>query len=108
MIEPHRKQTLDEEEQKSLRSMLRALQPFRELRQDMPLQYVASFLWVAVNEGLGVTDYAQRAGVAQSVMTRHLLDLGERDRRMGVSVANPMMTYPAASDLRGQEGLHVG
>jgi hypothetical protein len=70
MIDPYQKQTLDEEEQKSLRSMLRALQPFRELPHDMPLQYVVTFLWVAVNEGLGVTDYAQRAGVAQSVMTR--------------------------------------
>lgn len=46
----------------------------------MPLQYVTAFLLVAQEEGLGVSDYAQRAGVSLSVMSRHLLDIGERNR----------------------------
>jgi DNA-binding MarR family transcriptional regulator len=82
MIDPYAKQTLDEEEQKSLRSMLLALQPFLELRKDMPLQYFVSFLMVAVNEGLSLTEYAERAGVSQSVMLRHIFDIGEGDRTM--------------------------
>jgi DNA-binding MarR family transcriptional regulator len=36
---------------------------------------------VAMQEGLGVTDYAERAGVPQTVMTRHLLDIGTHNRR---------------------------
>jgi len=46
----------------------------------MPLQYVTAFMLVAVDEGLGVTEYARRADVSQSVMTRHLLDLGASNR----------------------------
>jgi DNA-binding MarR family transcriptional regulator len=46
----------------------------------MPLQYVVAFLLVAQEEHLGVGDYAERAGVSVSVMSRHLLDIGERNR----------------------------
>lgn len=59
-----------------------ALWPFKELRHAMPLQYVIAFLLVAEEEGLGVGDYAERAGVSVSVMSRHLLDIGERNRNM--------------------------
>jgi hypothetical protein len=48
----------------------------------MPARYIKSFLLVAEEEGLGPTDYAKRANVAVSVMSRHLLDIGERDRYM--------------------------
>jgi DNA-binding MarR family transcriptional regulator len=49
-------------------------------RHDMPLQYVTSFLLVAMDEGRGVNEYAERAGVSKSVMSRHLLDIGPRMR----------------------------
>ena len=73
---------VSEEEQTSIRSMLGALQHFRALRSTMPLQYVTAFLLVAEKEGLGVIDYARRAGVSVSVMSRHLLDIGKRNRKM--------------------------
>jgi DNA-binding MarR family transcriptional regulator len=57
-----------------------ALEPFRHIRPTMPLQYVYTFLQVAVDEGKGVTEYAHQAGVSSTVMTRHLLDIGERNR----------------------------
>jgi DNA-binding MarR family transcriptional regulator len=59
-----------------------AHQPFVDIRGTMPLQYVRAFLLVAMDEGKGVSTYAQRAGVSNSVMSRHLLDIGERNRYM--------------------------
>ena len=73
---------LTDEERSSIKGMLGALEPFRSLRQTMPLQYVTAFLLVAEEEGLGVGDYAKRAEVSVSVMSRHLLDIGERNRDM--------------------------
>jgi DNA-binding MarR family transcriptional regulator len=75
------RQSLNEDEKRTVKGALMALEPFRELRHEMPLQYVVAFLLVAEEEGLGVTEYAKRAGVAQSVMSRHLLDIGDRDRK---------------------------
>lgn len=71
---------LPEEDQAAVKGMLGAVEPFRALRATMPLQYVVAFLLVAEEEGLGVGDYAKRAGVSISVMSRHLLDIGERNR----------------------------
>jgi DNA-binding MarR family transcriptional regulator len=46
----------------------------------MPLQYITAFLMVARAEGKSVTEYAEIAGVSTSVMSRHLLDIGDRSR----------------------------
>ena len=37
-------------------------------------------LTVVVKEGQTVTEYAETAGVPQTVMTRHLLEIGDRSR----------------------------
>ncbi|WP_027565277.1 MarR family winged helix-turn-helix transcriptional regulator [Bradyrhizobium sp. URHA0013] len=74
------KPTLTEEEKAFARSLMLALEPFREIRSTMPLQYVYTFLQVACDEGSGVTEYARSAGVSPTVMTRHLLDIGDRNR----------------------------
>jgi len=42
------------------------------------MQHAYAFLLVAVEEGRGVQEYAERAGVTQSVMTRILFALGPR------------------------------
>jgi DNA-binding MarR family transcriptional regulator len=68
------------EQRATLKAQLNALQPFRSVRETMPLQYVAAFLLVATEENLNVTEYARRAGTSQSLMTRHLSDLGEINR----------------------------
>jgi DNA-binding MarR family transcriptional regulator len=78
----HFRQSLNSEEKEKLQVLLQALEPFRDLRGTMPLQYVVAFLLVALEEGEGTTEYARRAGVAQSVMSRHLLDIGDRNRHM--------------------------
>lgn len=76
------RQSLSDDEKGVLKGVLRALDPFAEMRVDMPLQYVRSFMLVAMEEGKGVSEYAEQAGVSQSVMSRHLLDIGDRDRYM--------------------------
>lgn len=63
------------------RALLSTTDPWFELRNDMPAQYIRTFLMVAAEEGLGVGDYARKAGVAKSVMSRHVLDLGDFNRK---------------------------
>ena len=73
---------LEGDELNAVRSLIASIEPFRSIRSTMPLQYVMAFLLVAMEEGLSVSEYAQRAGVSLSVMSRHLLDIGERNRHM--------------------------
>jgi DNA-binding MarR family transcriptional regulator len=54
--------------------------PFRELQSTMPLQIVTTFMIIASDEGQNVAEYAKRAGISQSLMSRHLGDIGEVDR----------------------------
>src|SRR5262249_18717338 len=56
------------------------MEAFRVVRRTMPMQHAYAFLLVASEEGLGVQEYAERAGVTQSVMTRILFALGSRSR----------------------------
>jgi DNA-binding MarR family transcriptional regulator len=74
------KQSLSSDEKQSIKSLMQAMQPFDNIRHTMPLQYIRAFILVALEEGLGVKEYARRSGVSPSVMSRHLLDIGERDR----------------------------
>ena len=76
------RQSLHDTDKDALNSFMSALEAFAELRQTMPLQYVRAFLLVALDEGRGVGDYAELAGVSTSVMSRHLLDIGDRNRHM--------------------------
>jgi DNA-binding MarR family transcriptional regulator len=46
----------------------------------MPIQNLITFLRVGMEEGKGVTEYADGAGLATTIMTRHLQDIGDRDR----------------------------
>jgi DNA-binding MarR family transcriptional regulator len=79
-IMPHHKPSITAEQRSLLKSQFNALEPFRAVRATMPLQYVTAFLLVATEEHLNVTEYAKRANTSQSLMTRHLADLGEVNR----------------------------
>jgi DNA-binding MarR family transcriptional regulator len=63
--------------------ILDLLGAFQEHNPTMPIQMAASFLLVAKNEGKSLRELRQLSGVAQSTMSRHLLDLGARNRRFG-------------------------
>lgn len=78
-----RNKAVTDEQRTTLRATWNALKPFRAVRDTMPLQYVTAFLLVATEENLNVTEYAKRAGTSQSLMTRHLMDLGAVNRHHG-------------------------
>lgn len=73
-------QTAGAEEKAIIDATLRALEPFKNIRDTIPLQYVIAFLLVASSEGRNVTEYAKAAGISPSLMTRQLADLGAVNR----------------------------
>lgn len=80
-------------------TLLASLDAFREIRHTMPLQYIIAFLLVALDEGKTVGDYAIKSGVSPSVMSRHLLDIGERNRHLAEGFGL-VMTKPNVLNLR--------
>jgi hypothetical protein len=66
-----------------MRAFYRALKPFCGVRRDMILPYVQTFTLVAMEPGLCSAEYAQRADVSQTVMTRYLIDISDRMSLMG-------------------------
>lgn len=93
---------LPDEERRSASSLLSALEPFRDIRSDMPLQYVTTLLLVATGEGKSVNEYARRAGVSKSVMSRHILDLSIR-LRSGEDGLGLLVSKPSPESLRQHE-----
>jgi DNA-binding MarR family transcriptional regulator len=75
------KSHLTDEVRQAAKALRLALEPFVALNPTIPASYIISFLAVAEKEGQPVNEYAKEIGVYKAVMTRHLLDLGERDRR---------------------------
>jgi len=57
------------------------MQAFRAVGPIMTTQQAYAFLMVAMDEGRGVQEYADRAGITQSVMTRILFALGPRGQK---------------------------
>ena len=69
------------------KGLLRADHLFSQVRTaidpNVPTQIVQAFLTVALNEGASLTDISEKMGsVSLSTTSRHLLDLGERNRKM--------------------------
>lgn len=54
---------------------------FQAINDTMPIQSAHSFLTVALFEGRSLREYCELSGVSQSTMSRHLLDLGARNRK---------------------------
>lgn len=71
---------LKDDEKAALKNIYALLSAFKKIRPTMPLQHAVTFVLVAMDEGQGVLEYAERADVAQTVMTRHLLDIGSQNR----------------------------
>lgn len=71
---------LRDDERAALKSVLALLNAFKKVHPTMPLQHAVTFMMVALDEGQSVQDYAERCGVAQTVMTRRLLDIGSQNR----------------------------
>ena len=72
------KSFLDDDTKALAKAMRLALEPIVEA---FPLAYVLTLLAVAEREGMAVNEYANDVGILKAVATRHLQDLGVRDRR---------------------------
>jgi hypothetical protein len=77
------KSLLSDDVRQAARALRLAIEPFVELNPNIPASYIISFLTVAEKEGRPVSEYANDVGMFKAVMTRHLLDLGARDRHGG-------------------------
>jgi DNA-binding MarR family transcriptional regulator len=75
------KSLLDDDTKALAKAMRLALEPIVEASPTIPLAYVLTLLAVAEREGMAVNEYAKDVGMLKAVATRHLLDLGVRDRR---------------------------
>lgn len=77
------KSLLSDETRQAAKALRLAIEPFVAQNPTIPASYIISFLTVAEKEGRPVSEYANEVGLYKAVMTRHLLDLGERDRHGG-------------------------
>jgi DNA-binding MarR family transcriptional regulator len=75
---PDREKTMDE---KAVRRAQAVLTAFQAVNESMPIQVASTFLTVALYEGRSLREYCDLTGVPQSTMSRHLLDLGPRNRK---------------------------
>jgi DNA-binding MarR family transcriptional regulator len=82
-LSPHQKTLMTSQREGVAQALFLALEPFAKESPTITLGNFMTFLRVASSEGKGVTEYADDAQVYKTVMTRHLLDLGDRDRHGG-------------------------
>ena len=71
---------LTEAERPALQRLLWVADHLREIKPNMRIHELAAYLRVALNEGKSVQELTVDAGVAQSVMSRALLDIGPLNR----------------------------
>jgi DNA-binding MarR family transcriptional regulator len=64
----------------SLRMLASALEPFRTIRDALPLQYAQTFLAVALEPGATVNEISEATGITPAMTSRQLSDLGEINR----------------------------
>jgi DNA-binding MarR family transcriptional regulator len=79
---PLRHVELQPDEERRLRALVHILDYFEDHAPQIPASMIEAFLLVALNEGCSLRDIVELSGRPQSTMSRHLLDLGERNRRM--------------------------
>tara|TARA_R100000808_G_scaffold6280_1_gene18792 strand:+ start:4063 stop:4431 length:369 start_codon:yes stop_codon:yes gene_type:complete len=66
---------------RSVRDLANVMELFADLRRDMPLQLIRTFLMVAADPGRPFKDYGKRLGISQSSMSRHMAELAEWGQR---------------------------
>lgn len=74
---------MTEKEMLSARKVDRLLSQFRtSIDPNIPAQMLQTFMTVAMNEGKSLTEIAELVSANMSTASRHLLELGSRNRRM--------------------------
>ncbi len=67
-------------EERRARRLLKIIEEFRKLDPDMQMPMAATFLLVALNDGISRTEVMGRLGVAGSTATRNLMGLMQQGR----------------------------
>lgn len=73
---------LSSEERLALQRLYDALAEIREIAQHMPVAQVMAFILVALHEGRSLGELAKLDGSKLATLSRRMLDLGDRNRRM--------------------------
>ena len=102
--------TISEQCRRDGRAVCQIHQMFlEEFRRNIPATYIISFMLVIEEEGLSLNDYAERSGIEgspKSVMSRILLDVGDRrPLGLGLVTSRPRPDGPHAIILtaKGRE-----
>ncbi|UWU78151.1 MarR family winged helix-turn-helix transcriptional regulator [Bradyrhizobium huanghuaihaiense] len=82
------------------RTLLNVLLPMRRTRKRLTFSLVNTFLNVAAQEGLTVSELAARCGVSGEVMSKHLRDLGAVNRRHGTGLGLVAVVQQIHGDRR--------
>lgn len=82
------------------RRMKRALEPMGSVHGTISLQLTYTFLAVALNEGITVSALATRCRVSNTVMSRHLRDLGNINRHRKTGLELVAVTQRVYGDRR--------
>lgn len=83
--------------------MLDAVDVFYRLRERLPASHIGTFLTVAINEGLSVSELAVKCGVSGAVMSRHISELGARNRRRGPGLGLVAVVQDSRWDRRERQ-----
>lgn len=73
---------MSREEAQALRRALKLLEQFEEYNPNMPIQIARAFLLTSLHEGRSLRELTDLSDQKLSTMSRHMLDLGERNRNM--------------------------
>lgn len=75
--------SLNDKDLKGLQRLSKAITALQTISPTMPIQLAHSFVLVALHEGASLGDLCKLTGFATSTMSRHLLDLSDRNRKLG-------------------------
>lgn len=73
---------LGADERQALQRLYDSLGEIREIAQHMPVAQVMALLLVALHEGKSLGELARLDGAQLATLSRRMLDLGDRNRRM--------------------------
>ncbi len=65
--------------EEEIKNFLMVLKPLQNINSEFPLQYVTCLCHIALNQGLCITDLAQKTGMALSTVSRITTALSKTD-----------------------------
>ncbi len=88
-----------------MRHLLRILQGLREIDPEFPIQYAICLTEIALDEGMSLSDLAERTGLALSTVSRIVGALSEK--RQGSGKPYGLVTVKISSEERRRKELYL-